>query len=417
MKNKIFALALTVCLLFAIAVPALAYTPYTTPCYVIDEADIFYDDDLTALNAAAAAVSNKYACSVMFYITEAETDSILGECSYLVEDCGLIYDNTLMLAISDNQYGIYSDGYIYNYITEADEDILISAYDEKDTYDEAVEAYISSADYVLSQYLNAVSIPEDSTVSTGGYITSDGSLFVDDQGLILSEDNHSEIEDKLQEVSDKYGVQVIIWTTDVLDETHDEATCDDFFDYNGYGIGTDRSGILLAFDAKDGLWYISTRGYGITAFTDAGIDYLFNMIRPSLKAQSYYTGFISFAEHCDEFIDSAKAGHPIDINDIPKDPFNWVKMIIIGLIIGLIVALIVVNKLKGELTSVRKQSAAGDYVIPGSLYITGGNDMFLYSNVTKTARSESSGSSGRSGGSSTHTSSSGASHGGHGGRL
>jgi uncharacterized protein len=86
--------------------------------------------------------------------------------------------------------------------------------------------------------------------------------------------------------------------------------------------------------------------------------------------------------------------------------------LVIAVAAGFIIGKIYAGKLKGELTSVRRQNAAVGYVREGSLNVTNSNEFFLYKNVSRTAKPTSS-----SGGSSTHKSSSGASHGGGGGKF
>ena len=98
-----------------------------------------------------------------------------------------------------------------------------------------------------------------------------------------------------------------------------------------------------------------------------------------------------------------------------KEPFPFVKRIGASAVIGLIVSLIVGSSLKGKMTSVKSAKAAAEYTRPGSFYLRDQSDVFLYNNVTRTAKPQESRSGG--GGSSTHTSSSGASHGGGGGKF
>ncbi|MBO4452830.1 MAG: TPM domain-containing protein, partial [Clostridia bacterium] len=81
--------------------------------------------------------------------------------------------------------------------------------------------------------------------------------------------------------------------------------------------------------------------------------------------------------------------------------------------VGLVIALIVVTSMKKKLTSVQYVNQANNYIRPGSMVVTGSNEVYLYSNVTRTVRQSSS----SSGGGGSHTSSSGASHGGGGGKF
>ena len=60
--------------------------------------------------------------------------------------------------------------------------------------------------------------------------------------------------------------------------------------------------------------------------------------------------------------------------------------ILICLGVGLLVGLITVLIMKGQLRSVRSQSAAGDYMVPGSFRLTQRHDLFLYRTVTRMER-------------------------------
>ena len=84
-------------------------------------------------------------------------------------------------------------------------------------------------------------------------------------------------------------------------------------------------------------------------------------------------------------------------------------------VIGIALAFATVSFMTKGLKSVRKKESAADYVVPGSMRLTRNEDVFLYSNVSKTAKVQdnSDSSSGSSYGSSgSHESSSGNSHSG-----
>ena len=188
---------------------------------------------------------------------------------------------------------------------------------------------------------------------------------------------------------------------------------DDFYDYNGYGFGENWDGVLLLVSMEDRDWWISTTGFGITAITDAGIDYISDKFTDCLSEGEYADAFNTYAELCDKFITQAKTGKPYDYGNMPKEPFNVLLHICISIAVGFAVALIVTGIMKGKLKTVRFQSAAASYVKDGSMNVTESRDMFLYTHVSRTPRPKES----SSGGSSTHTSSSGSMHGGGGGKF
>lgn len=235
-------------------------------------------------------------------------------------------------------------------------------------------------------------------------------LLVDQAGL-LSDYEAKQLEADLEQLSHQWQLSVVIVTTDSLYGKTPRAYADDFYDENSYGWGADHDGVLLLVSMEDRDWYISTCGYGIRAFTDAGIDYIGQQIVPTLSDGDYAGAFEEFIGLCDDFITQAKAGKAYDSHNLPKEPFRIGFSLSLSLIIGLAVGLITAFVLKGQLKSVRKQHTAVQYVQPGSLRLTETGEFFLYHTISKVEKPKDNGGSG------THFSSSGRSHGGGGGKF
>jgi uncharacterized protein len=228
-----------------------------------------------------------------------------------------------------------------------------------------------------------------------------------DQADLLTDAQEASLLSKLDSISNRQGMDVVVVTSDTLDGKSPMAYADDFYDYNGYA----EDGILLLVSMEDSDWWISTAGYGITAFTDAGIEYLGDRFVPSLSDCDYAGAFEIYADHCDEFITQAKTGDPYDTHNLPKEPFDFLLNLAVSFVIGLVIAAIATAVMKGKLKSVRVQAGASGYVKTGSMNVTHRQDLFLYRDVNRTAKPKD------SSGSSTHTSSSGRSHGGGGGKF
>lgn len=233
---------------------------------------------------------------------------------------------------------------------------------------------------------------------------------VDNAGLLNSSETIALLSE-LNEISNAHQVDLVIVTTNIISPKTPREYADDFFDYNGYGYGSNRDGVLLLISMEDSDWYISTSGFGITAFTSDGIDYIGEQITPDLSNGNYDDAFRTYIDLCDEFITAAKNGNPYNRHNLPKSPFPVVSSLLISLTIGFVLAFIVTAVLKSQLKSIRSQSGAGSYVQAGSLNITDQRDLFLYRNVSRRPKPQSSSSSG------THHSSSGRSHGGGGGKF
>lgn len=155
-------------------------------------------------------------------------------------------------------------------------------------------------------------------------------------------------------------------------------------------------------------WAMSTYGFGIVAFTDAGLDYIADEFLDYLSDDLYYEAFQVFAEKCDIFLAQARTGAPFDIENMPKEPLSlmWLP---ISIVIGMVISLIITGIMRFQMRSVRRQTAASEYMKPGSMNLTASRDLFLYSKVNRVAKPKDNNSGA---GSSIHTSSSGRSHGG-----
>ena len=181
---------------------------------------------------------------------------------------------------------------------------------------------------------------------------------------------------------------------------------------------SERQQVDISMDERE--WYISTCGYGISAITDAGREYISELFVSDLSAGDYAAAFTNFASLCDDFITQAKTGEPYDVGNLPDDAaFEPVWGLLVALAVGFVISLIATGIMRGQLKSVYSQYTANNYIKQGSMQLTKKNDLYLYKHIDrrKKAESSSSSSSHSSGGSRTHTSSSGSRHGGGGGKF
>ncbi len=238
---------------------------------------------------------------------------------------------------------------------------------------------------------------------------------VDDADL-LDEYEEAEILQKLNEASERYQIDFVIVTVENNGGKTSRDFADDYFDYNGYGLGEGYDGILLLITQRneygDRALYISTHGKGITLLPDYRIEDLGDKMAEAFEDGGYAEMFDTFIRQTESYIryDNGELDH-----DRAYDPlyyFDFESAILISLFIGFLVAIIATSIMKGQLKSVRFKREANGYVRNGSMNVTVAQDIYLYSTVNRRARPKDTGGGGRSGGSSTHTSSSGRTHGG-----
>ncbi len=226
---------------------------------------------------------------------------------------------------------------------------------------------------------------------------------------LLSESENAEILAKLDEVSEKHGMDIVILTVPEVEEgltAEEDAT--EWYEYLGFG----EDGVMLYISMEESDWYLLTSGFGITAITDAGIEYIADNFLSYLSYGDYATAFNTFITCTDEFITQAKTGEPYDTGTLPKEPYSFGMSLVISLVIGFIISLIVTGLWKGQLNSVAYKTRATSYMKPGSLNISNSRDFFLYRTIDRREKPKNTG-----GGSSTHTSSSGKTYGGGGGKF
>ena len=240
-----------------------------------------------------------------------------------------------------------------------------------------------------------------------------------DQEELLTTEEQEELLARLDEISERQQCDVVIVT--VASTAGKTATeyADDYFDYQGYGYGEKSDGILLLVGMKERVWAISTHGsLGISAFTDAGLDYIKEDVQFQLKLDNYAKAFRTFASLCDQFLTAAHKGKPYDVGNLPIKHASP-SILIFLFPIGILIMAWKSRSKKRSLKSVVKKTGAISYKVPNSLHLWVDEDRITGSHVTKRKRNEesrdrggSSGSGGSSGGSTTHTSSSGRTHGG-----
>lgn len=421
MKKRIVSIFLTVLLALLMVLPVSAVD---SMLYIIDQRGCV-TGFIPELNAKASVISDTYGFNVSILLTESTGGQ--GTVAYseqIYQGCFGEADGIMLIeSTEDQEWYLYKSGSAVDLITVEDEDALWAEYDYYGYYDEAVDAYLDKAQEILEvktgivmdkaalEAAQAEAQAEAEEPEAGGIPTERLQSRLVDNGDLLTDSEEEELLAMLDEISERQQCDVVVVTTDSLQGRTAMEYADDFYDYNGYGFGENRDGILLLISMEERDWHMSTCGYGITAFTDAGMDYMADKFTPLLSDGFYSEAFTKYATLCDEFITQAKSGEPYDKGNLPKGTISPV-MIPISVLIGIVIAFILGTKKKASLKSVVRKTNARDYAVPGSMILTANWDRLVNKTVTqrKIVKED-------SGGSSTHTSSSGTTHGGSGGKF
>lgn len=252
---------------------------------------------------------------------------------------------------------------------------------------------------------------------------------IQDQAGLMNADQQAMLDQKADELSETYQMDIVIVTTNSNDGKDVQSYADDFFDENGYGADKDGSGILLLVSMDTREWAFSTSGNGIYAFTDYSLEILSDELIPYLSSGEFYDGFSHYLSSLPTYLDAFQNGKPVDgyasdydpnsTEDVVyyEEPTTFSDVFPLACIIGLVVAGISVAVMASNMNSRRKQTGAEDYLVDNSFQLQVNHDHFLFSNVTKTKRVQENNDNHGGGGSHVHTSSSGSSHGGRSGKF
>jgi len=242
--------------------------------------------------------------------------------------------------------------------------------------------------------------------------------FVDDVGL-LSSSQAAELTSKLDEISQRHQFDTVVAVVHSLDHREARLFAVDFFEDNGFGFGWNSDGCILLLATRDRDYGFASLGFGLTAFTPAGQEYLQKLYVPHLREDDYFEAFMAFADAVDDFLTQAKAGTPYDNGNIPMTPSELASArrsaAVFSLVAALTIAFIITQSWKSKLKTVRGEHLAHVYIRQGSMALTANSDVFLHSHVSRTRRAANDDKKSNSGGS--FTSSSGSKSTGHSGKY
>ena len=205
---------------------------------------------------------------------------------------------------------------------------------------------------------------------------------IDDADL-LTDSVESDLLTKLDSVSEKYKVDIVIATVETVGDYTPDEYINHFYDANDYGYGKNRDGVLLLVSMEERDYRILSNGLGADAISSDDIEDIGEKISSYLGDGNYEDAFNNFIEECEYQING-------EINGFP---FDFAKNLIISLAVGFVIAFIATGVMKGQLKSVKKQVAATEYTKKGSMQVNLSNDFFLYSTVNRRKKQQNNSSS------------------------
>lgn len=228
-----------------------------------------------------------------------------------------------------------------------------------------------------------------------------------DNADILSAEEEAALTEKIEGIRIDKKFDIVIVTVPFYEEADIDAAAQDFYDYSGYGIGTENDGVIFYLATDEREYAISTTGYGITAITDDALAYMESEMLPDLGDDDYYNAFTTFINMSEDFVIRAREGNPYSAEE-EKDMFSILFNVVVALIVGFAAAFFMAMAKKKNMITVTEQDSAYEYTCEGSMHLTNRQDQFVNTFVTTRVIEENSNNSG----STTSVGSSGTTHGG-----
>lgn len=205
---------------------------------------------------------------------------------------------------------------------------------------------------------------------------------------------------------------VIVTINDNFESTQEYA--DDFYDYNNFGYGSDRDGLLFLVDMENRYVYISATGGAMALYPDNECDMITEQVYTYFSDQNYYDGTYQMIKTLDTYYEISYNDSNIDEYKYNTADVNYLYVFIFAIVCTIIGIVILIKR--NDLVKVATTSE--EYYDKGSKGVHRIKDVVIGHHVTKHAIEHDTGSSSHGGGFSGgggHISSSGSSHtgGGH----
>ena len=407
MKKRLLSLLVILVLAFSLCAAAHA----GTDLYVWDETDHITGEDLEILRQLGARIYDTTGAAVCVCITE-ETGENVHEFAERFWQENVNEPEGIILAHNPASntvsYAVYGER--LRALDEEEISKLLDAYNTRTDYFEAAHSFMNA---VFAELGGAESeIRSDLRLSR-----------VVDLAGVIDDTRLSSLNELADRVSEKYNCDIAAAIVPSLEGKYVVDYADDYFIYNGYGMGSDRDGILLLVSVGDREFAEATHGYAITAFTDYGLtNYLEPRFVGSLSGGDWAGAVERYINASGELLEQARNGKPYDyyaperVQKSCKDVAPVAALI--SAVVGFFSGGIPTAAMKSKMKSVEKNYGAANYA-RGGLNLRARDDRFLYANVSRTPipRHTEHHSGGHGGGSTTHISSSGHTFGGSHGKF
>lgn len=246
-----------------------------------------------------------------------------------------------------------------------------------------------------------------------------------DYANLLTEEEKEKLHTSVISFIEEYDMDLVLVTISKnpygVSDYYTEEYSQDFYDYNNFGIGTTKDGLIVLIDMDNRYPYITTTGQAILVYDDERIQKIHDNAYYYLKNGNYYQALETYVDSIDDYasdgIPESNKNYCINSNgeyykcrEEPKSASP-----ILSLVVAIVGSLIPLKIHLGKYRGIKIATDANTYM--KDVNMTSNIDQFLTTFTSRVRRYHDTGGGGSShgGGSSISHGSSGSSHGGGGG--
>ena len=225
--------------------------------------------------------------------------------------------------------------------------------------------------FLAAVLLMALAVPASATES-----------YIWDEANLLTEEGRAELNETAREISERTGCGVYFLSIPdytVYGKGTIGETADWLYSEKGLGVGNNKDGVLLVLSMADRDYSLIPHGFGGTAITATGLDYITESFRDSLRDDAWYHGVYDYLNATDTLLTQARSGDIYDRDKVSSGS-QWTWSLIIGLSLALIVCVTQQAVMKKK---VREQTQALGYLKKGSVNITRRSDRCTHTTETR----------------------------------
>ena len=334
---------------------------------VVDVADIFTDEEEEAMCEKIAWVVSETGKDVVIF-TDTTTNGYKREtyCYDFYDFCGYgigdTYDGMCLFVCMDpnnrgwvaSATGVVEDMYTESIANELDDELYI--YMKGGKYGNGVLDWIGNIYNLYTKGVPFVAewLPDKNERGTFVRTNNPDSPRVYDSAHVFSDTDKKSLNEKIDSIRNKYGKDVVVHTTRRTYEMSEEEYANAFYEYNGYGVGSNFDGYLLMVLVSDQNKY-EVKGFG------KGTDKLTNVNLTRLIEQTdFETSNEYYFDGADKFLDNIE--HLERTGRVNRSFFSWAGWVAVACIAGFIFAKIALFIAECRMVTVHKAYDADNYL-------------------------------------------------------